>query len=76
LKSLNFSVGGFVLPARENSDLKGAFSTIEKILRCQYALGYAPPDLEANGSFRPIEVISNKRGLQIHARNGYYAPAK
>jgi Ca-activated chloride channel family protein len=76
LDRLSHETGGFVLPARENSDLKGAFSTIEKILRCQYALGYPPPDLEANGSFRPIEVISNKRGLQIHARNGYYAPAK
>jgi Ca-activated chloride channel homolog len=76
LDKLSRETGGFVLPARENSDLKGAFSTIEKILRCQYALGYAPPDLDANGAFRPIEVISNKRGLQIHARNGYYAPAK
>jgi Ca-activated chloride channel family protein len=76
LDKLSRETGGFVLPARENSDLKGAFSTIEKILRCQYALGYAPPDLDANGAFRPIEVISNKRGLQIHARSGYYAPAK
>jgi Ca-activated chloride channel family protein len=76
LERLSRETGGFVLPARENSDLKGAFSTIEKILRCQYALGYPPPDLEANGSFRSIEVIPNKRGLQIHARNGYYAPAK
>lgn len=76
LDKLSRETGGFVLPVRENSDLKGAFSTIEKILRCQYALGYAPPDLDANGAFRPIEVISNKRGLQIHARSGYYAPAK
>ena len=76
LERLSLETGGFVLQARESSDLKGAFSTIEKILRCQYALGYPPPDLEANGSFRPIEVIPNKRGLQIHARNGYYAPAK
>jgi Ca-activated chloride channel family protein len=75
LDKLSLETGGFVLPARENSDLKGAFSTVEKILRCQYALGYPPPDLEANGSFRPIEVTTNKRGLQIHARNGYYAPA-
>ena len=56
--------------------LKGAFSTIEKILRSQYALGYSPPDLEANGSFRSVEVTSNRRGLQVHTRNGYYAPHK
>jgi Ca-activated chloride channel homolog len=76
LEKLTRETGGFVLPARENSDLKGAFSTIEKILRSQYALGYPPPELEANGNFRSIEVIANKRGLQIHARNGYYAPIK
>jgi Ca-activated chloride channel family protein len=76
LDKLTQETGGFVLSARENSDLKDSFATIEKILRCQYALGYPPPDLEANGSFRLIEVTSNKRGLQIHARNGYYAPAK
>lgn len=76
LDKLTHETGGFVLSARENSDLKGAFSTIEKILRSQYALGYPPPSLEADGNFRPIEVTSNKRNLQIHARSGYYAPAK
>jgi Ca-activated chloride channel homolog len=76
LEKLTHETGGFVLSARENSDLKSSFSTIEKILRSQYALGYPPPDLEANGTFRPIEVLSNKPGLKIHARNGYYAPAR
>ncbi len=76
LDKITHETGGFVLSARENSDLKGAFTTIEKILRTQYALGYAPPDLEANGGFRSIEVTSNRRGLQVHARSGYYAPAR
>lgn len=75
LEKLTRETGGFVLPARENSDLKGALNAIEKILRCQYALGYPPPDLEADGNFRSIEVISNRPGLRIHARNGYYATA-
>jgi Ca-activated chloride channel family protein len=76
LEKLTRETGGFVLPARENADLKGAFSTIEKILRSQYALGYPPPELEADGSFRSIQVIPNKRGLRVHAREGYYAPHK
>jgi Ca-activated chloride channel family protein len=76
LEKLTQETGGFVLSAREKDDLKGAFSTIEKILRSQYALGYSPPDLEANGSFRSVEVTSNRRGLQVHTRNGYYAPHK
>ena len=76
LDKLTHETGGFVLSARENSDLKGAFSAIEKILRSQYAIGYPPPNLEADGSFRSIELSCNKRGLKIHARNGYYAPTK
>jgi Ca-activated chloride channel homolog len=76
LEKLTRETGGFVLPARENSDLKSAFRTIEKILRSQYALGYPPPDLEADGGFRSIEVTSIKRGLRVHARNGYYAPRR
>jgi len=76
LEKLTHETGGFVLPAREDADLKGAFNTIEKILRSQYALGYPPPDLEANGSFRSIEVTASKRDLRIHARKGYYAPIK
>jgi len=76
LEKLTRETGGIVLPAREDADLKKAFSTIEKILRSQYALGYPPPDLEADGSFRSIEVSSTQRGLQIHARNGYYAPVR
>jgi Ca-activated chloride channel family protein len=74
LDRLTHETGGFVLSAREDADLKGAFQTIEKILRSQYAIGYPPPDLEANGRFRSIEVSSSKQGLRIHARKGYYAP--
>jgi len=76
LEKLTRESGGMVLRARENTDLKSAFKTIEKILRCQYALGYPPPELEPDGGFRPIEVTSNKPGLQVHARQGYYAPHK
>jgi Ca-activated chloride channel homolog len=76
LEKLTHETGGLVLSARENADLKTAFSTIEKTLRSQYALGYPPPDIEANGGFRPIEITSNKRGLLVHARNGYYAPVR
>jgi Ca-activated chloride channel homolog len=74
LERITRDTGGLVLSAREDADLKGAFITIEKILRNQYALGYPPPNLQANGSFRSIEVSSTKPGLNIHTRKGYYSP--
>ncbi len=76
LEKLTHETGGVVLSAREDADLKKAFSTIEKILPNQYALGYPPPDLESDGSFRSIQVSSIKPGLQVHTRNGYYAPVR
>jgi len=74
LEKLTRSTGGFILPAREKSELKDSFAKIEKVLRNQYALGYPPPDLVANGSFRTIEVTSRRRRLTVHTREGYYAP--
>ena len=76
LEKLTNSSGGFILPARENSDLKASFHTIEKVLRNQYALGYPPPDLESNLGFRHIEITARKRGLRVHAREGYYVSQK
>ena len=74
LEQLTRATGGFILPAREKSELKDAFRTVERVLRNQYALGYPPPDLQANGRFRSIEVTARKHGLKVHAREGYYAP--
>ena len=74
LEKLTYETGGYILSARQDEDLKGAFNMIEKILRNQYALGYPPPDLQTNGSYRVIEVTAPKRDLRIHARKGYYAP--
>jgi hypothetical protein len=68
LEKLTQETGGFVLSGWEDADLKDAFTAIEKILRSQYAR-YPPPELEANGSFRPIETV-RKRDWRIHARKG------
>jgi Ca-activated chloride channel family protein len=76
LEKLTRETGGFVLSAHQNSDLNDAFKMIKKILRCQYSVGYIPSELEADGGFRSIEVIPNKRSLHVHTRAGYYAPSK
>jgi VWFA-related protein len=76
LERLTRETGGFILSAREDSDLKSSFATIEHILRSQYAIGYRPPGLEANGHFRSVEVSALRRNLRIHVRKGYFAPRK
>jgi Ca-activated chloride channel family protein len=76
LDKLTSESGGFVLDARQDEDLATAFNKVEKILRFQYALGYPPPEMEADGSFRPIEIIPNRPDLHVYVRKGYYAPPR
>ena len=75
LKKLAESTGGVVLPARQDSELKSAFGTIGKILRTQYALSYRPSLFQRDGGYRTIQLTTQRQGLVIHARTGYYAAA-
>ena len=39
-----------------------------------YLLGYSPRDSQLDGKFREIKVRVKQGGLQVRARNGYWAP--
>jgi len=73
LRKVVESSGGFILPARLDSELKSAFQTINSVLRNQYSLSYKPAEFERNGSFRAIQLIAHKKGIVVHSRIGYYA---
>jgi Ca-activated chloride channel homolog len=75
LEELTRASGGFIVPARERSDFKTAFRSVEVMLRNQYALGYKPSDFNRDGSFRTIEVHARRHGLKVHYREGYWASA-
>ncbi len=56
-------------------DVSNAFSEIQDELRSQYVLAYKPADFMADGHFRSIEIIAaDRKGLQVRARKGYFAP--
>lgn len=73
LRKVTENSGGYVLPARLDSELKSAFRTIDGVLRNQYFLSYKPASFERNGGFRTVQITARKRGLVVHSRNGYYA---
>ncbi len=66
--------GRFFAPFRIE-DVANAFSEIQEELRSQYALAYKPADFKFDGRFRSINIVAeNRKGLQVRARKGYYAP--
>jgi len=72
--SLASDSGGFTL--RNSNDLAGGLKRIADETRAYYLLGYNPTNAARDGAFRKIEVkLVGRRGLEVRARKGYYAPS-
>jgi VWFA-related protein len=56
-------------------DLAQSFLDISTELRSQYFIGYSPTIPPSNGMYRRIEVQTNRKGLIVRTRKGYYAVA-
>jgi len=74
LDMLSRNTGGQVLPARDKDQLGHAFRKIESSIRSQYAIGYVPESLKADGAYHTVEILPRKSGLTVHGRKGYFAP--
>ncbi|HVO11712.1 MAG TPA: VWA domain-containing protein [Vicinamibacteria bacterium] len=72
--SLAADTGGFTL--RNSNDLASGLKRVSDESRAYYLLGYNPTNAAHDGSYRKIAVkVRNRRGLQVRARRGYYAPS-
>ncbi len=56
-------------------DLAQSFLDIGNELRSQYFLAYSPLNPATNGAYRKIEVLTDRKGLIVRTRKGYYATA-
>jgi len=74
LQQLADATGGRAFFPYKMKDVKSSFVAIEDELRSQYVVSYRPADFEADGRYRPIEIMALKKDLQVRARKGYYAP--
>src|SRR5260221_9187248 len=73
-ESLAADSGGFTV--RNTNDLASGFKRIADETRAYYLIGYNPTNLARDGSFRKIQVKGpGRKGAQIRARKGYYAPS-
>jgi VWFA-related protein len=65
--------GGFTV--RNSNDLAGGLKRIADETRVYYLIGYNPTNTARDGAFRKIAVkVRGRRGLEVRARRGYYAP--
>lgn len=72
--SLAADSGGFTV--RNSNDLAAGLKRISDETRAYYLIGYNPSNTARDGAFRKIEVkLRTRRGLQVRARKGYYAPS-
>lgn len=76
MKLLAAKTGGRVFPAPGGARLRDAFANTVEELRRQYTLGYESTNEKLDGKWRAIEVRVNRPGLNIRARQGYYAQKK
>ncbi len=73
LKKMSEETGGRVFKVDRKNPLEKIFTDLQEELRNQYAIGYTPTNAATDGSFRRIEVRTQRRDLKVQARKGYYA---
>jgi Ca-activated chloride channel family protein len=74
LEKLSDYTGGLHFRVSSGAQANEAVIKVGKALREEYVIGYRAPDLGATGKWHQVRVKSNVPKLNVHARNGYYAP--
>jgi Ca-activated chloride channel family protein len=73
LNRLAVETGGRALISPGAGGLRKAFEDVADDLRNQYSIAYISNDDKRNGQWRPIEVNTNGRELEVSCRKGYFA---
>jgi VWFA-related protein len=65
--------GGAIFPVHDREDLALAVTRVQAEVRFQYVIGYYPTPREWDGSFRRVELRTDRKRLDVRTRRGYYA---
>ncbi len=72
--SVSADSGGFTV--RNTNDLGAGIKRIADENRSYYLVGYNPTNTARDGRFRKISVkVPGRKGVEVRARKGYYAPS-
>jgi VWFA-related protein len=64
--------GGEILPELSRNAIEDAYAQITSEARNQYTLAYVPKATTGPATYRNIEVLVDKKGLNIYTKAGYY----
>jgi len=73
LKSLAEETGGRAFFPDKVSELEAVYKEITDELKSQYYLSYEPANTAWDGRWRKINLNTQRRGVEIRTRSGYYA---
>ena len=69
---VNATGGGQIFTELSRNAMEEAYGQITSEARNQYTLAYSPKATTGPTSYRSIEVLVDKKGLNIYAKPGYY----
>jgi len=73
LRHMSDDTGGRVYTVDRNHSLIEIYNEIERDVRSQYSLAYAPSNSKQDGTFRKLEIKTSNKEFKVQARKGYYA---
>lgn len=71
-KYTNATGGGDVNSELSRNAIEDAYAQITSEARNQYTLGYNPRPVAGASAYRTLEVVVDKKGLNIYTKAGYY----
>ena len=72
MRRFSLETGGRFFEVTKDQSLEGIYSQIEEELRNQYSFGYTSDHQGKDQNFRKIKLTTNRPGLIVQTRAGYY----
>lgn len=72
-KYVRATCGAEPYPELTRNAIEDAYAQITNEARNQYTLGYSPAPTTGSSAYRSVEVLVDKKGLKVYAKDGYFA---
>lgn len=73
LQELATKTGGYAFFPENRKQIGQVQDLIKGFVRSQYSLAYRSTNPNADGTWRQINILCKRKGIQLHYRGGYYA---